>query len=282
MQIEACEASLGAVVSGVDLNHLDNSTWRDVETAWYEFAVLIFPGQNISPAQHIALGERIGPIEVLAGDHKSVTLSNQRADGSILDASSNHFQILRGNEGWHTDSSYMPVSARASILAADVVPDAGGETEWADMRAAYDSLDDDLQRRIASLAAYHSLYHSQAKIGHAAPTGSNYGLGDQPPPLRPLVKEHPVTGRVCLFIGRHAYGIPGLSEQASETLLATLLEAACQAPRVLVHRWQAGDVVMWDNRCVLHRARPYDFTQARVLRHVRVSGDARTEAGIVG
>ena len=119
---------------------------------------------------------------------------------------------LRGNEGWHTDSSYMPLAAKASVLSAQVVPSAGGETEWADMRAAYDALDEATRRRIAGLSAHHSLYHSQAKIGHVVQTGAGYGFHTKGAPLRPLVKVHPVTGRPALFIGRHAYGIPGLDE----------------------------------------------------------------------
>jgi alpha-ketoglutarate-dependent taurine dioxygenase len=228
----------------------------------------------------VALGQRIGPIEILAADRKAVAISNQNPEGGLLGPDSGYYQILRGNEGWHTDSSYMPVSARASILAAEVLPDAGGETQWADMRAAYQALSGELRERIDGLAAYHSLYHSQAKIGHQAGAGSSYGLGDQPPPLRPLVKIHSATNIPSLYIGRHAYGIPGLSEADSEALLTQLVEDACQSPRVLTHSWTPGDVVMWDNRCVLHRARPYDYNQPRVMRHVRVTGDPATESSL--
>ena len=102
------------------------------------------------------------------------------------------------------------------------------------------------------------------------------------PPLRPLVKRHPVTGRRSLFIGRHAYGIPGLAEAESERLLDELLAFACQPPRVFAHRWQAGDVAIWDNRCVLHRARPWDPAEPRVMHHTRIAGDPATESGTVG
>ena len=280
IHIEPSDSSLGAVITGVDLNALNDQSWLAVEAAWHKYAVLIFPQQHINEAQHVALGQRIGPIEILAADRKAVAISNQKPDGGLLGPDSGYYQILRGNEGWHTDSSYMPVSARASILAAEVLPDAGGETQWADMRAAYQALSGELHQRIDGLAAYLSLYHSQAKIGHQAGTGSSYGLGDQPPPLRPLVKIHPATNVPSLYIGRHAYGIPGLSEADSEALLTQLVEDACQSPRVLTHSWTPGDVVMWDNRCVLHRARPYDYNQPRVMRHVRVTGDPATELGL--
>jgi len=174
----------------------------------------------------------------------------------------------------------MPISAKASILSAEVVTRAGGETEWADMRAAYEAVDPALQERIAGLAAYHSLRYSQAKIGYEDPGGFEYGFGDFEPPLRPLVKRHPVTGRRSLFIGRHAYGIPGLSEPASQGLLDELLELACRPPRILRHRWEPGDVAIWDNRCVLHRAMPYDPSEPRVLHHCRIAGDPATESGL--
>jgi alpha-ketoglutarate-dependent taurine dioxygenase len=194
-----------------------------------------------------------------------------------MGADEHRFKSLRGNEGWHTDSSYMPLAAKASVLSAQVVPSAAGETEWADMRAAYDALDEATRRRIARLSAYHSLYHSQAKIGHVVQTGAGYGFHTKGAPLRPLVKVHPVTGRPALFIGRHAYGIPGLDEAESEKLLADLLDFACRPPRTYAHRWRPGDVVIWDNRCVLHRARPYDYREVRVMRHTRVAGDPATE-----
>ena len=280
MNIEPTQATLGATVTGVNLNSLDDEQWQAIEAAWYEYAVLVFPAQHIEEDAHIALGERIGPLEELMTNRKAVPISNRKADGSSVDLSSDHFQILKGNEGWHTDSTYMPLSARASILAADVVPEEGGQTEWADMRAALDALDPDTRKKIADLAAHHSLYYSQAKVGHQASSGASYGLSDQDIPLRPLIKVHPVTRRPALFIGRHSHAIPGLSEEESESLLDQLTDFACQPPRVFAHTWRPGDVVMWDNRCVLHRARPYDYSLPRVMRHVRVAGDPRTEAGI--
>ena len=148
------------------------------------------------------------------------------------------------------------------------------------MRAAYDALPPAMRERIATLSAHHSLAYSQAKIGHTQRTKGFYGFSDAPPPLRPLVKIHPSTGRPSLFIGRHAYGIPGLSDDESEALLAELLAVACQPPRVYAHPWQVGDLVVWDNRCVLHRARPYDVTEVRVMKHTRIQGDPVTEAGL--
>ena len=144
-------------------------------------------------------------------------------------------------------------------------------------RHSYDELSDETLTRIGGLSARHSLRYSQAKIGYTDPGGLLYGYHDGEPPLRPLVKIHPVTGRRSLFIGRHAYGIPDLASAESEKLLDDLLDNACRPPRILRHTWRAGDIVIWDNRCVLHRARPFDHAEARVMRHTRIAGDPATE-----
>jgi len=277
LTVEPTPATLGAVVTGVDLTALDAAQWSAIRAAFLEHAVLIFPDQHLSAAAQTAFAERFGNIEHLVADRKIVPISNRRADGTLLSDHEHGMQIMMGNEGWHTDSSYMRVSAKASVLSAHVVPAHGGDTEWADMRAAYDALDDAMRARIAGLSAYHSLRYSQARIGHAAAVGSSYGFHDEQPPLRPLVKVHPETGRAALYIGRHAYGIPGLGPDESEALLDDLVAFACRPPRVYTHPWTPGDVVIWDNRCVLHRARPYDHREARVMMHVRVAGEPATE-----
>ena len=282
-EIRPTGATLGAVVTGVRLAALAESEGQAIERAFHEHALLIFPGQFLSRAEQAAFARRFGEFDSLvAGSGGTVAISNLRPDGTLRGNDDAIKQILLGNEGWHTDSSYMPVSARASMLCAEVVTDEGGETEWADMRAAWDALDEPTRRRIAGLAAFHSLKHSQARAGYAAKSASySYGVGDDlEPPLRPLVKVHPVTGRPALFIGRHAYGIPGLAADESERLLDELLAFACRPPRVHVHRWRPGDAAIWDNRCLLHRARPYDPGVPRVLHHARIAGDPATEAGL--
>jgi alpha-ketoglutarate-dependent taurine dioxygenase len=273
-------ATLGATITGVDLANLDDAEWIDIERAFLAHAVLVFPGQHLTEAAQIGFGRRFGAIEHLVADREIVPISNQRADGTLMNDDEFGMQLMRGNEGWHTDSTYMPLAAKASVLSARVVPSTGGQTEWADMRAAYDALDEVTKARIAKLSAYHSLYYSQGRIGHKAVVGSSYGFHTAAPPLRPLVKVHPVTGRKSLFIGRHAYGIPGLVPEESEELLNGLVTFACQAPRTYRHAWQPGDVVVWDNRCVLHRARPFDHREARVMKHTRVAGDPASELAV--
>jgi len=278
IHVSPSDATLGAVVTGVDLPALEPADWRQIEAAFHERAVLIFPGQRLRAAEQVAFARRFGEIEHIVPNVDTVPVSNRKRDGTLYADGEGPMQILRGNEGWHTDSSYMPLAAKASVLSAEVVPSRGGETEWADMRAAYESLDPAVKERIGKLSAYHSLRHSQARIGQKEGGSSGYGFDVDKPPLRPLVKIHPVTGRPSLFIGRHAYGIPGLRAEESEQLLDSLVEAACQPPRTLRHAWALGDVVVWDNRCVLHRARPWDHAEARVMHHTRIAGDPATES----
>jgi alpha-ketoglutarate-dependent taurine dioxygenase len=281
-RVQPSTATLGAVVTDVRLAVLGEEQWRAIEAAFLEHAVLVFPGQHLRRDEQVAFARRFGELDPLVSQAGTVPISNRRPDGSLRDAGDPVKQILLGNEGWHTDSSYMPLSAKASILSAEVVTEEGGETEWADMRAAYDALREPMRERIAGLAAHHSLKYSQARAGFASEPDASfrYGLEQDDAPLRPLVKVHPVTGRPALFIGRHAYGIPGLAEAESERLLEELLAFACAPPRVWSHRWRPGDVAIWDNRCVLHRARPYDPGVSRVLHHTRIAGDPATESGL--
>ena len=279
LTVTPLEATLGARVTGLGLETADEAVWGEVEDAFHAHALLVFPGLAPSTEQQVAFARRFGEIERLTPnpDVLAVPISNIDREGNLLPEENESVKVLRGNEGWHTDSSYMPLAAKASVLSARIVPDHGGETEWADMRAAYEELPDALRERIQELEAYHSLYHSQSKIGHQAEAGGISGFHTEGAPRRPLVKIHPVTERPALYIGRHAYGIPGLSEENSEALLDELLGFACQVPRTWRHTWTPGDLVIWDNRAVLHRACPYPRDQPRVMVHTRVAGDPRTE-----
>ena len=272
-------ASFGAVITDIKLADMDTGEWLVVEGAFHEYAALVFPDQHLSEDEQIAFAERFGNMELLRPDptKKAVPISNLKADGTPYSKDEARFQTLRGNEGWHTDSSYMPLAAKASILAAIQVPSAGGETELADMRDAYDMLDDETKGKIEGLTAYHSLYQSQKKNGFVFKSGDGYGYHNKGAPLRPLVKTHPVTGHKSLFIGRHAYEIAGMPREEGQALLDDLLEYAARPPRTYAHQWQPGDVMMWDNRCILHRACPYDHNEIRIMRHTRVAGEPESE-----
>ena len=268
------DATLGAVVTDVDLNQVDDHTWAHIHAGFLRYGVLVFPDQHLGAEAQGAFAHRFGDRMEGAASGR---ISNQRRDGSMATAKDEAFRLQRGNEGWHIDSTYMPLAAKAGMLSALKVPPTGGETEFADMRAAWDALDAETQRKLEGLSAYHSLYRSQSKIGFVHKTDHRYGFHTKGAPLRPLMKRHPETGRKALYAGRHAYGIPGMGEAESERFLAELMARACQPPRVYSHRWQVGDLAVWDNRCVMHRAASYDTSHPRVLQSSRISGDPKTE-----
>jgi alpha-ketoglutarate-dependent taurine dioxygenase len=278
LEIRPVDATLGAVVTGVDLRDLDDAEWTAIEDAFHEYAVLVLPGQFLEAEEQETFARRWGDIEQVQEGRMTAAISNLHDDGTMRAEDDHLMKLLKGTQGWHTDSSFMPVSAKASMLTAKVVPDEGGETEWADLRAGYDALDDETRQRISGLTAKHSLFYSLGVIGLSVEKGAGYGFQHDGVPVRPLVKQHPVTGRMALFVGMHAHGIEGMSDLESAELIGKLIDDACQPPRVYTHKWQVGDLVMWDNRCVLHRGRPYDPKQARVLAHTRVAGDPATES----
>ena len=280
MNIQPSEATLGAYVTGVKLASLHDEEFKTIHDAFLEHAVLIFPGQGLSDEQQEAFAERFGEIEILIPGLKTVPVSNKPEHAKFYGGEDNRTKLLKGNEGWHTDSSYMPLSAKASVLSARVVPSEDGETEWADMRDAYEKLDNATRTKIAELSAYHSYMHSQAKVGHEVKAGAGYGFFEGEPPLHPLVKIHPETQRPSLFIGRHIKCIKGKSEAETEKIIDELTDFACQAPRVLTHRWAVGDVAVWDNRCLVHRVRPYDMSQSRVMMHTRIRGELASESAL--
>ena len=268
MDIKATDATLGALVTDVDLSRLDDETFEAIETAWHAYAVLIFPGQHLSDEAHIAFTKRFGRLESGLKRTKKAGLarfSNITADGTIAPPSSLQVRFQVGNTHWHSDSSYKRVGAKASLLAAHVVPEDGGETEWADMRAAYVALDDKI--------AVHSY-----RFSHTWHGGLELLVDDELAALpgvdHPMIQTHAASGRKILFVGRHASHILGEDITRSRQLLRDLTEAASQPPRTYKHKWQAGDIVIWDNRCVLHRGHPWPEDQARVMARSTVAGDA--------
>jgi alpha-ketoglutarate-dependent taurine dioxygenase len=275
--VKPLEATFGAVVNGLKLSQLDDATFARLYETWLEYALLIFPDQHLSNEEQITFAKRFGDLEF-----DLFAISNVRPDGSVRpdDDSDDVVKILKGNMGWHCDSSFMAVQAKGAVFTAHVLPSTAGETGWADMRAGYEALDEDMRARISKLSAYHSLHYSQANVGHLQMEGieyKGYDFVDQDPPLRPLVKIHPETGRASLTIGRHAYGIPGMDPDESEQLLRELVDLCCQAPRTYHHTWSPGDAVVWDNRCLLHQACPWDMTEPRILYHSRIAGDPVAE-----
>jgi alpha-ketoglutarate-dependent taurine dioxygenase len=278
------DATLGAFVTGVALRSIDGEQWTAVERAWFDHGVLIFPGQHLTHDEQVEFSKRFGSLERLA-EAKTATkrvdisrISNVRPDGVVVsDQSAPNIRMIIGNMGWHSDSSFRPVSAKASLLSAHVLPSAGGETEFADMRAAYDALDDRRKHELEGLMGTHSYAYSQGKVGGLEEVFTPEARARMVPVEHPLVRTHPSTGRKSLFIGRHVYRVTGMDDADAQAMLEQLLEWACRPPRVYRHRWTVGDIVMWDNRCILHRALPWDMTEPRIMWHTRVAGDGANE-----
>lgn len=268
----------GAVVTGVRLAELSDDEFGAIRAAWLERGFLLFPDQFLSDAENVAFGERFGELEFGAA---SMSNSRKQDDGSYGEVFGFRTQIMRtnvGNEAWHTDSTYKPISSKCAMLSAVTVPEEGGGTELADMRAGYAALDEATKERIEGLSAFHSTQFSQANdVGDFPPQGNN-SIYHGEAYLRRLVKVHPDTGVKNLFVGRHAFGIPGLPRAESRALLKSLVEFVVSDPsRVYSHHWSPGDTLFWDNRALLHRAMPYDYAEPRVLIGTRVAGDPATE-----
>jgi alpha-ketoglutarate-dependent taurine dioxygenase len=280
--VEPLDATFGAIVTGIELRSLDAETWAALHETWIEHALLIFPGQFLTREEQDAFALRFGNLEF-----KAAPISNIGKDGSVhADPADDVVKALRGNEGWHHDSTYMPLQAKGAVFSSEIVPRSGAATGWADMRAAYYALDDAARERLAGLQAYHSLFYSQGRQGYLPSKRDEnggyglYGYHDQEPSLRPLVKVHPETGRPNLLIGRHAYGIVGMDPDESEHLLDELNEWACQGPRVHYHQWDVGETVVWDNRRLMHCATPFDMTQPRRMWHTRIAGEPESELAL--
>ena len=199
-------------------------------------------------------------------------LSNVNRDGAVAKPDDSLGLFLKGNRAWHSDSSFKVVGAKASMLRALEVPSEGGDTEWADMRAAWCALDVETQESLEGLVAEHSYGYSQGLVGGIALLKSSE-LEDLPPVRHPIVRVHPETGEKSLYIGRHISHILGMSQEKSQELLSDLTDAACQSPRIFRHQWDAGDIALWDNRCVLHRGHPWPFEERRVMRRTTIAGE---------
>lgn len=280
-RVEPVGATFGAVVHDVSITDATDATIAELTELWLEYALLVFPGQDLTQREQDAFARRFGDLEFTASE-----LTNLQPDGTIRPAEHDLSKSSRANQYWHHDSTYMPIQAKGAVFTAEIVPSDGGDTGFADMRAAYDALDVATRDRIGGLAAYHSRRYSMDRADlHITQENADryqiYGYGtDVQTPLRPLVKVHPSTGRPNLLIGQHAHAIPGLTPEDSEALLDRLNDEACVAPRTYFHTWTKGDAVLWDNRRLMHKATPHDPAQPRRMWHTRIAGDPVTEAGL--
>jgi alpha-ketoglutarate-dependent 2,4-dichlorophenoxyacetate dioxygenase len=271
------------VVSGCDVGQpLLPEDIASLHAGMDRFGVLVFHDQEIDDDQQVAFSRSLGPLEQATGDIVSAPeerrLSMDLNDISNLDK---HNRVLPrgdrrrlfelGNRLWHSDSSFKPVPAKYSILSARRIPAAGGNTEFADMRAAYDTLDDATRREIHDLVCRHSQLFSRGTLGFTDFTDAER---EKWAPVRQrLVRRHPSTGRLSLYLASHAGEIEGWSVPEARALLSDLTEHATQRPFVYAHVWRQHDLVMWDNRVTMHRARHYDHTEVRDMRRTTLTNE---------
>ena len=286
MRIEPGEGTLGAVVRDARLSVLGEGEWRRIEDAFHRHAVLVFPEAHLSEAEHIAFSRRFGPLERTLSqrtERQEISLlSNVGKNGAVAKPDDKLGLFLKGNRSWHTDSSFKKVGAKASLLRAVEVPASGGDTEWADMRAAWDALDLATQQRLEGLTAVHSYAWSQGQQVGGATILTSAEWDALPPVEHPVVRTHPATGRKNLYVGRHASHVVGMEVERGRALLRQLTDDACQPPRLFRHQWQRGDLAVWDNRCVLHRGHPWPFAERRVMKRTTVAGEGDNPWAIGG
>jgi alpha-ketoglutarate-dependent 2,4-dichlorophenoxyacetate dioxygenase len=256
-----------------------------IEAGMDRYAVLIFRDQNITDDQQMEFTKNFGAIENAQGGNITkahelrlkqgmIDVSNLDKEGKPLDRSDRRRMFNLGNRLWHSDSSFRAKPAKYSILSARTVASKGGNTEFADMRNAYDTLDEDTRALAQDLVCEHSLIYSRGSMGFTELTEEERAF--MKPVRQRLVRTHPVTGRKSLYLSSHAGTIIGWQVPEARDFLRDLNEHATQRENVYIHRWRQYDLVMWDNRQTMHRVRRFDESQPRDMRRTTVAGEAMT------
>jgi taurine dioxygenase len=266
---------MGVEISGVVVSGpVDDATFAAINDAFLRHLLVCFPGQTLDQTQHVAFSRRFGDLQVHVLDqYRSPThpeiyvLSNVTKTGETTGEHPD-----KGTLVWHSDLSFQARPALATLLYGIEVPKVGGDTLYANMYAAYDALPEAMKKRIAGLRAIHDLDASRQRAG--APPMTEKQRQEAPPVEHPLVRTHPETGRKCLYISHHAMRIAGMPEAEGVALLEELMVHATQPQFVYAHRWKQGELVMWDNRCTMHKATGYDARgERRVMNRTVVKGD---------
>jgi alpha-ketoglutarate-dependent 2,4-dichlorophenoxyacetate dioxygenase len=266
-----------AEASGIDLRRVQAADLESIRDGMDRYAVLVFRDQPLSDADQLAFAQRLDGalhsktgISALQknrfGDEALTDISNVDADGSILQAEDRRRAYSLANRLWHTDASFNDPPGRYSMLHARVLPPVAPDTEYADMRAAYDALPDAIKRKIEGLQAHHSIAYSRQTLGFEFSEDEKERLKGA---IHPLVRTLPRSQRKSLYLASHAFRIIGWPVPDGRLLLRDLIEHATQPQFVYRHSWRVGDLVIWDNRCTMHRATPFeDLEHRRELRRV--------------
>lgn len=268
-----------ARVDGADVREpLDDPTWRDVRAALDAHSVLVFRGQPLDDERQVAFSRRFGALEVTRSMNPAAGTPFARQSnldittGGVIPPDDRRMVYQLANMLWHSDSSFKPVPSLCSLLSARIIPPEGGATEFASARLAYPSLPDDLKRRAESAVVVHDFSWSRDQVRPGFFTAKE--RAEYPPVEHPLVRVNPANGERNLFLGAHASHVVGWPIEEGRAFLRTLLEHVTQPGFCYRHEWEEGDLVIWDNRCVLHRATPYDTARhKRLMQRTTVSGD---------
>ena len=286
--IDAGRPVFAGEASGIDLRRpLSREEAAAIESGMDRYAVLVFRNQNISDDEQLLFTKHFGEIEHAAGgnitkDHElrlkqgMIDVSNLDQNGQPLERNDRRRMFNLGNRLWHSDSSYRAIPAKFSLLSARMPASRGGDTEFADMRAAYDALDAPTRALIEDLVCEHSLIYSRGSMGFTELTDAERKMFR--PVRQHLVRTHPVTGRKSLFLSSHIGTIVGWPVPEARDLIRDLSEHATQRQFVYAHRWRQYDLVMWDNRQTMHRVRRFDESEPRDMRRTTVAGNALTAA----
>jgi alpha-ketoglutarate-dependent 2,4-dichlorophenoxyacetate dioxygenase len=280
LQLKPLHRVFVAEASGLDLTQpLADADVRAINAAMNEYAVLVWRGQPLTAQQQVDFANSFGPLDIglkrvfkrpeRLPDERLIDISNVDAQGNVAKRDSQKNLSNFANQLWHSDSSFMKPRAAYSMLHCVIKPSWGGNTEFADLRHAYDTLDERTRADIQGLEAEHYALHTRLLLGDEAYTDDQ--KQEIPPATWPLADTHPGSGRKVLFVGVHARRILGWPTAEGRMFLHDLLEHATQRERVYVHEWAPGDLVIWDNRSTLHRGRRYDVSERRELRRTTIN-----------
>ena len=289
LETRPLHACFGVEIMGVDVRRVDAAEFSAIAAALDEHSVLLFRRQALTDEEQLAFSRRFGPLETTirtvvsqARDLPGISnLSNVDAEDRLIPAGDKRNVFNAGNQMWHSDSSFKRVPAMASLLSAREVPAEGGETEFASVRVAYERLPEAVKRRLEGKVAVHSFAYSRGLIADELLAPEH--AAQVPPVPQALVRANPAHGRKAFYVGSHACEIVGMPTAEARALLHELLEAATRPDLVYTHRWAVGDLVMSDNRCAIHRGRPWNESRyRRVMHRTTVAGDGPTALDVPG
>jgi alpha-ketoglutarate-dependent 2,4-dichlorophenoxyacetate dioxygenase len=275
MKLHMLGKGFAAEIKDIDLKEpVSASTIDSIEDALQAYGVLVFRDQGLTEADQVRVGEAFGPLDgglrkatgaASRFSHEAlIDIGNVALDGEVSERGDPRLLSRLANQLWHSDSSFQNIAVTYSMLSAVVVPAEGGQTEWCDLKSAYEALPETMQQTLDGLLAVHSAFHSRRLLGDDQYSAEQ--LARFPPVKRPLVHRHPFDGRKVMHPSVHIESIEGMTVPEGRLLVAELLEHATQEAFVYRHHWRVGDYVMWDNRSTLHRGRRYDLRHRRDLR----------------